>query len=84
METKGTQQLLKGCFRLRLKALGNNNQDLSLGNHHSNIKTPVGARCSPAQLGGRQPWCFQPAPCSAKPNPGEGRGQVGPQEGKLG
>lgn len=84
METKGTQQLQKGCFRLRLKALGNNNQDLSLGNHHSNIKTPVGARCSHAQPGGRQPRCFQPAPCSAEPNPGAGRGQMGPQEGKLG
>lgn len=32
---------------MRLKALGNNNQDLLLGNHHSNIKTQVGERCSP-------------------------------------
>lgn len=46
MKTKGTQQLQKGCFCLRLKAPGNNNQDLSLANHHGNVKTPVGEMLS--------------------------------------
>lgn len=45
--TKAPQWLGKGCLCSRLKALGNNNQDLSLGNHHGNIKTQVGERCSP-------------------------------------
>lgn len=71
---KGTLRLGKGCLCLRLKELGNNNQDLSLGNHHSNIKTQVGEKCSPGGL---------PAspPCIAQPQPGESRAWW---EGKVG
>lgn len=47
---------------LWLKALGNNNQDLSLGNHHSNIKTQVGERCFPVEPGGQRPTGGFPRP----------------------
>lgn len=63
METKAPQRLGKGCLCLRLKALGNNNQDLSLGNHHSNIEAQVGERCFLVELGGRPP--AQVAPCAS-------------------
>lgn len=65
METKAPQRLGKGCLCLRLKALGNNNQDLSLGNHHSNIKTQVGERCFPAELGGGRPPAWGAARASS-------------------
>lgn len=55
METKAPRRLGKGCLCLRPKALGNNNQELSLGNRHSNIETQVGRRCFPAEVGGRLP-----------------------------
>lgn len=42
----------KVAFACGCKALGNNNQDLSLGDHHSNIKTQVGERCFPVEPGG--------------------------------
>lgn len=79
------QRLGKGCLCLWLKVLGNNNQELSLGNHHSNVKTQVGERCFPIEPGGQLPACPGGFPCllpaAAQPKPGEGRAWW---EGKLG
>lgn len=72
--TKAPQWLGKGCLCSRLKAPGNNNQDLSLGNHHSNIKTQVGERDAP-----RGAPCISSRRCSAP-----SRGSRAWHEGKRG
>lgn len=61
---------------LWLKAPGNNDQDLSLGNHHSNIKTQVEERCFPAEPGGQRPTRGFPRPLPPVSSPKRERAEA--------